>query len=161
MLEQCERQLQLTPAPNEPNRERVYRIQHVLEKTYTATVEAGSNGIYLEAADSWEVMRKSLSRVLNFDAIYDGYVAEKPTPERFLDTLTRLEREVFNIDQPPAKGRRQAFLRVGKPIHLQDYLPDYGRDRAATVTQLTQRLQQTVQSNLDVLSEATARDISW
>lgn len=161
ILEQCEQQLKLTPAPNEPNRERVYRIQHVLEKTYTATVEEGSNGVYIDGADSWEVMRKSLSRVLNFDAIYDGYVAERPTPERFLDTLTRMEREVFNIDQPPAKGRRQAFLRVGKPVHLKDYLTDYGRDRSATVTQLTQQLQQTVQRNLDVLSEATAKDISW
>jgi 1-acyl-sn-glycerol-3-phosphate acyltransferase len=161
VLEQCEQQLKLTPALNEPNRERVYRIQHALEKAYTATGEEGSNGVYIDGADSWEVMRKSLSRVLNFDAIYDGYVAERPTPERFLDTLIRLEREVFNIDQPPAKGRRQAFLRVGKPVRLKDHLADYGRDRSATVTQLTQQLQQTVQRNLNVLSEATARDISW
>lgn len=160
VLEQCEQHLKLTPAPSEPNRERVYRIQQTLETRYTTAVEAG-NGVYVDGTDGWEVMRKSLSRVLNFDAIYDGYVAENPTPERFLDTLIRLEREVFNIDQPAAKGRRQAFLRVGKPVNLQDHLAAYKRDRSTTVKTVTQQLQATVQHNLNVLSEATARDISW
>jgi 1-acyl-sn-glycerol-3-phosphate acyltransferase len=160
ILEQCEQRLRLTPAPGEPNRERVYRIQHALEKRYSV-LEDGSNGVLVDGTDEWEVMRKSLARVLNFDAIYDGYVAEHPTPERFLDTLTRLEREVFNIDQPAPKGHQQAFLRVGQPINLKDYLADYKHDRTGTIKHLTQQLQEQVQKNLDVLSEATARDISW
>lgn len=106
-------------------------------------------------------MRRSLSRVLNFDAIYDGYVAERPTPERFLDTLIRLERSVFEIDQPVTKGHRQAFLRIGQPVNLRHYRDDYQRDRSATVQRLTHQFQQTVQRNLDMLSDATARDISW
>lgn len=160
ILEQCEQRLRLSAAPTLPNRERVYRIQHALENRYSLS-EDGSNAILVNGTDEWEVMRKSLARVLNFDAIYDGYVAEKPTPERFLDTLTRLEREVFDIDQPPPKGHRQAFLRIGQPINLKDYLGDYGRDRTNTVKDVTQELQQRVQRNLDILSEATARDISW
>jgi 1-acyl-sn-glycerol-3-phosphate acyltransferase len=159
ILEQCERRLNLTPARNEPNRERVYRIQHALKNRYS--LEDISNNMIVNGIDEWEVMRKSLARVLNFDAIYDGYVAERPTPERFLDTLTRLEREVFNIDQPAPKALRQAYLRVGQPINLKDYLADYADDRTATVKALTEQLQQTVQKNLDILSEATARDISW
>ncbi len=160
ILAQCEQRLSLTPAPHEPNRERVYRIQQALERRYDLN-EDGSNQILVNGADEWELMRQSLARVLNFDALYVGYVSEHPTPERFLDTLTRLERSVFNIDQPPPKGQQQAFLRVGCPLNLQDYLPDYERDRQGTVRQLTQQLQQTVQTNLDLLSQATARDISW
>lgn len=160
VLEQCEQRLKLTPAPGEPNRERVYRIQHTLENHYSLE-EDGSHSIIVNGTDAWEEMRKSIARVLNFDAIYDGYVAERPTPERFLDTLIRLEREVFNIDQPLPKGHQQAFLRVGQPVNLKNYLADYKRDRSATVKGLTQTLQQTVQKNLDILSEATARDISW
>lgn len=160
VLQQCEQRLKLTPAPGEPDRERVYRIQHAIEKRYHLE-EDGSNSIIVNGTDQWEEMRKAIARVLNFDAIYDGYVAERPTPERFLDTLIRLEREVFNIDQPPPKSHRQAFLRVGKPISLKAYLADYGQDRSATVKVLTQTLQQTVQKNLNILSEATARDISW
>ncbi len=160
ILQQCEQRLNLTPAPDEPNRERVYRIQHAIENRYAAGVE-GSNGVSVNGPEEWEEMRKSLTRVLNFDAIYDGYVAEKPTPERFLDTLVRLERSIFHIDQPPPKGPQQAFLRVGQPINLRDYLEDYEHNRAATIKTLTQQLQHKVQQNLDILSEATARDISW
>jgi hypothetical protein len=159
ILQRCEQRLRLTPAAGEPNRERVYRIQHVLKTRYSA--DDSTNSLLSDGTDEWEVMRKSIARMLNFDAIYDGYVAERPTPERFLDTLTRLEREVFDIDQPPSKGHQQAFLRVGQPVNLRDHLAAYGQDRTHTVTALTQQLQQTVQKNLDILSEATARDISW
>lgn len=164
VLAQCEQQLQLTSAPDQPTRERVYRMQHALENRYSqdssdpGSGEAGNGDSW---TDSWEVMRKSLSRLLNFDAIYDGYVGEKPTPERFLDTLTRLEREVFDIDQPASKAKRQAFLRVGRPLNLRDFLADYGQNRSETIATVTQQVQQTVQKNLDVLSEATARGISW
>ena len=160
VLTQCEQRLQLTPTPNEPNRERVYRIQRAIEQRYDLN-EDGSNQILVNGTDEWEVMRQSLARLLNFDALYVGYVSEHPTPERFLDTLTRLERAIFNIDQPSAKGQQQALLRIGQLLNLRDYLPDYERDRQATVRQLTQQLQQTVQSNLDLLSQASARGISW
>jgi hypothetical protein len=160
VLTQCEQRLSLTPTPDEPNRERVYRIQRAIERRYELN-EDGSNQILVNGSDEWEVMRKSLARVLNFDALYVGYVSESPTPERFLDTLTRLERSMFDINQPPPKGNQQALVRVGQPLKLQDFLPDYEQNRQSTVRSLTQRLQQTVQTNLDLLSQASARDISW
>ncbi|MBF2001503.1 MAG: 1-acyl-sn-glycerol-3-phosphate acyltransferase [Synechococcales cyanobacterium M58_A2018_015] len=153
ILQQCEQRLGVTPIPGIANRERVYHMQQLLEDRYSVFLADGT--------DSWEVLHKALGRVLNFDAIYDGYVAEKPTPERFLDTLIRLEREVFNIDQPTPKGYRQAFLRVGTPVPLKPYLNDYAKNRTATVKTLVHELQQTVQTNLNLLSEATARGISW
>ncbi|MBI4783574.1 MAG: 1-acyl-sn-glycerol-3-phosphate acyltransferase [Oscillatoriophycideae cyanobacterium NC_groundwater_1537_Pr4_S-0.65um_50_18] len=153
VLQQCEEQLALTSATGEADRERVYRIRHVLETRQSTLLPDGRDG--------WDVMLQATMRVLNFDAIYDGYVSEKPTPERFLDTLIRLEREVFKIDQPPPKGYRQAYLRIGKPINLKEYVADYRRDRAGTVDDVVQKLHHTVQRNLDVLAEATARGISW
>ncbi|MBD3882227.1 1-acyl-sn-glycerol-3-phosphate acyltransferase [Phormidium tenue FACHB-886] len=153
VLQQCEQQLGLSSAVGEPDRERVYRIRHALELR--------QNTLLADGTDGWQVMLRATVRVLNFDAIYDGYVSEKPTPERFLDTLIRLEREVFKIDQPKPKGFRQAFLRIGEPINLRDWIKEYDRDRSKTVSTLATRLHQTVQRNLDVLSEATARGISW
>jgi len=153
VLRQCEAHLGLTPVRGEPDRERVYRIRHALEHRSSTLLPDGTDG--------WDVMLQATARVLNFDAIYDGYVSEKPTPERFLDTLIRLEREIFKIDQPSPKGYRQAYLRIGKPINLKQHVADYRRDRATTVDQIVQQLHQTVQRNLDVLSEATARGISW
>ncbi len=92
---------------------------------------------------------------MNFDAIYDGYVAQNPTQERFLDTLTRLEREVFDIDKPPPKGHRQARVKIGEPLNLKDVFADYQRDRAYTVNAVMLEIQQAVQKNLDLLNQET------
>ncbi|ASC73528.1 hypothetical protein XM38_044950 [Halomicronema hongdechloris C2206] len=141
VLDACEAQLGLSAAPETPVRERVYRIQHALRN--------GSDSEPSELFFSPESVEKATARLLNFDAICDGYVAANPTPERFLDTLIRLEREVFEIDQPPPKGHRQAILRLGTPINLKDAFADYCQDRTATVERLTNQAQAAVQAMLD------------
>jgi hypothetical protein len=166
VLQRCEQDLNLTSALGEPNRERVYRIRHMLDRQRNLSLRGQpthSESAVAPIPDAMplDAMSQAMIRVLNFDAIYDGYVAEKPTPERFLDTLVRFEREVFNIDKPRPKAHRQAFLRVGQPVQLQEYLDAYSTDRAGTVADLVQQLQQTTQHNLDTLSDATARGISW
>ncbi|HEY9661811.1 MAG TPA: lysophospholipid acyltransferase family protein, partial [Allocoleopsis sp.] len=83
VLQQCEQRLELASNPKDPDRERVYRVRHALEQQQSLVLAGVS--------DPWAMTAKAMMRVLNFDAIYDGYVGEKPTPERFLDTLTRLE----------------------------------------------------------------------
>ena len=148
-LQQCELRLGLTPALNEPHRERVYRIRHILSSRI--------NTILPDGTDGWDVIRKASLRMLNFDAIYDGYVAAHPTPERFLDTLVRFEREMFNIDQPQPKGHRQAILQVGEPVNLKDYFAAYVHNRSATVDLLLEQLQGTMQKNLNELSERSPR----
>ncbi|NEO70680.1 1-acyl-sn-glycerol-3-phosphate acyltransferase [Moorena sp. SIO3H5] len=140
LLSECEQKLELTPATMTPSRERVYKIQSVLK----------SRAQELEQFDetTYESIYQATIRLLNFDAIYDGYVAASPTPERFLDTLTRLEREVFKFDRPLVKGHRKAMLRIGDPINIKDHFESYRKNRAGTVEMLTQQLQQTVQENL-------------
>lgn len=146
LLQHCEQTLAITSAPGEPARERVYRIQHILESRAEAL---GTDDVW-----TYESIYKATTRLLNFDAIYDGYVAADPTPERFLDTLTRLEREVFGIDQPPPKGYRNVLLRIGEPVNLKDHFERYQRERSGTITTVTQQIQQTVQSNLDSLNSS-------
>lgn len=138
VLQQCEQQLGLTSALGELDRERTYRIQQALEEPIA------SDGIW-----KWEFISKAAWRVLNFDAIYDGYVAAKLTPERFLDTLIRLERDVFNIDRPRPKGHRQALLRVAEPLNLKDWFADYQQNRTIIVKTVTQKIHQQVQENLE------------
>jgi 1-acyl-sn-glycerol-3-phosphate acyltransferase len=143
VLQQCEFRLGLTSAAGEPDRERVYRIRNVLSNRQSTLLPDGTDG--------WDVIGRASMRMLNFDAIYDGYVAANPTPERFLDTLIRFEREVFEIDQPAPKGYRHAWLEVGEPVNLKDYFPAYVKDRSRTVDQLLNLLQQTMQKNLNHL----------
>lgn len=142
VLAACEQTLGIA-ASTDRVRERVYRIQY--------TLEANAEQLVGEEFWTYNAVHKAAARLLNFDAIYDGYVADHPTPERFLETLTRLERAVFNIDQPPPKGYRRVLVRLGEPLNLKDYFADYQRDRAATVALLTQTVHQTTQQNLDKL----------
>jgi 1-acyl-sn-glycerol-3-phosphate acyltransferase len=143
VLQSCEQKLGIA-ASNEPARERVYRIQ--------AKLEAQAESI--ASADFWtyEAIHQATARLLNFDAIYDGYVAANPTAERFLDTLTRLERAVFAIEPPLPKGFRHVLIHIADPVNLKDYLASYQKARSLTVETLTAQLHQTVQTNLDRLN---------
>jgi len=139
ILNYCEQTLKLSPNAHEPLRERVYRIQRSLE------AQAGVLDLRTH-----EAIARAAAQLLNFNALSDGYVAANPTPERFLDTLTRLERAVFGIDQPPPKGDRTVILRVGEPVNLKQHLDHYTQDRAKTVEMLTDKLRSTVQASLDL-----------
>ncbi|MDX2213672.1 MAG: 1-acyl-sn-glycerol-3-phosphate acyltransferase [Oculatellaceae cyanobacterium bins.114] len=139
VLQRCEQTLQITPAPKDLLRERVYRIQHTLEAHAEHLPEDGW---------TYESLNQATARLLNFDAIYDGYVAANPTSERFLDTLIRLERAVFKIDQPIPKGYRRVLMHVGDPVNLKTYFEQYQSDRPTTITTLVEHLRQTVQNNL-------------
>ena len=139
LLDYCEQELQIAPAPQLPNRERVYKIQAIL---------ADLNATESDLDPKYQHLQLTTVRLLNFDAIYDGYVADEPTPERFFATLDRLEREIFQIDRPKAKGLRHARVKIGTPINLLEYCASESGDRQKLVTQLTQTIQQTVQTNL-------------
>jgi 1-acyl-sn-glycerol-3-phosphate acyltransferase len=146
VLQQCEQTLGLTPAPHDADRERVYRILNALESRQSPTT-----------TETWDAMNRLMVRFLNFEAIYDGYVAAYPTPERFLDTLIRLEREVFAIDeQPPPKGFRQAIVWVGEPIDLKDHYTAYVQNRTATIDALTQEIRTRMQDNLTQLAKESS-----
>ncbi|GAB4371753.1 MAG: hypothetical protein Kow00121_13560 [Elainellaceae cyanobacterium] len=144
VIQEGEQRLSINSASGDLIRERVYRIQHA--------IRTKADAIEPDPTFTPELVEKAMSRLLNFDAIYASYVAEKPTPERFLDTLIRLEREVFNIDQPPPKGFRRAQLQLGKPVNLKDHFDAYRHDRAASVSQLVSEFHHTVQTRLDQLN---------
>ncbi len=159
ILENCEQHLGIASNANELARERTYRIEYAL-KTKADEFESEeampkSDMLQGARASNFKLIEKSVKRLLNFDAIYDGYVAENPTPERFLDTLTRLEREVFDIDKPPPKGYRQVRIKVGEPVNFKDFFADYQRDRTYTVNTVMLKIQQAVQENLDLLNQET------
>ncbi len=147
VLTECEQTLGLTMPPHFSMRERTYKIQAVIEE------QRGESGT-LDNGTADKLYQATV-RLLNFAAIYDGYVGEHPTSERFLDTLMRLEKEVFQLPKPVAKGPRKAVVRVGEPVNLREYVQAYKQDKGTTTTQLTQQLQQAVQTNLDLMKSAS------
>ncbi|MFK8182950.1 MAG: lysophospholipid acyltransferase family protein [Phormidesmis sp.] len=148
-VRKCEAKLNIEPAENLALRERVYKVQALLEDAEQADTPITHEEQIDREAVFWDTVR-----LLNFDAIYDGYVAESPTAERFLDTLIRLEREVFHLKDAPHKAPRKACFYVGDPINLKDYLADYKGDRTGTVNRLSEQLRTTMQQSLNQMSTA-------
>lgn len=140
MLNYCEEKLEMPQTDRFADRERVYKIQSVLSSLTDSTDKT-----YID----YEHIYLTTVRLLNFDAIYDGYIAEKPTPERFFATIDRLEKEVFKCDRPKFKGWRRAVVKIGEPIDLKDYWQEYQSDRQSVIDRLTRTLQQIVQAHLD------------
>lgn len=144
VLHSCEQALAISTSPTEPLRERVYRIQQKL----------ATNATVPSLTDHWtkDMIQTATARLLNFDAIHHRYVASDPTPERFLDTLTRLERALFGVDQPLPKGDRMVWLQIGDPLNVQDWMEAYREERDRTTTQLTELMRQRVQNGLDAIN---------
>lgn len=140
MLNYCEEKLEIAPATQVADRERVYKIQSLL-----SSLADSDRQQFVE----YEHLYLTTVRLLNFDAIYDGYIAAKPTLERFFATIDRLEKEVFNCDRPKFKGRRKAVIKIGTIINLKQYWQDYQSDRQSIIDKLTELVQQEVAANLD------------
>ncbi len=84
-------------------------------------------------------------------AFRDDYLAEKPTPERMAETLTKLEREVLGKQIRSPLAKRRAILRIAPPLDVQEYL---AREKAGApldevIEAIVVRLHETLQSTLD------------
>ena len=100
--------------------------------------------IHEELLQKFQRFYPDLERLINFIAISDGYVAEERSPERFLDVIVRLEREVFGTSK--MRGPRVASVRVGKPKNLRECYDTYKTQKRETVEQITLELETTVQA---------------
>ena len=106
--------------------------------------------IHEEQLQKFQQFYPDLERLINFISISDGYVAEDPSPERYLDVILRLEREVFG--QAEMRGPRVASVRVGEPIDLRENYDSYRTRKRETVEQITHELEASVQSLIGGLS---------
>ncbi len=100
--------------------------------------------IHEESLQKFQQFYPDLERLINFIAISDGYVAEEQSPERFLDVIIRLEREVFGTSK--MRGPRVASVRVGEPKNLREYYDTYKTQKRETVEQITLELETVVQT---------------
>ncbi len=97
---------------------------------------------------------RDLHRLQNFIAITGDYVAAEATAERFLDVLGRLEAEVFGAVR--FRVPREALVRVGAPIRLEERYAAYRQHKREVVAEVTSRLESEIRVLLRELSrEAT------
>jgi len=84
--------------------------------------------------------------VETFVSVTGQYVKEKPTAERFAETILLLNDLVNRIkgNSPfsrPQLGKQKVKITIGQPISISERQADYKHDRKVAVTQLTQDLQ--------------------
>ena len=89
--------------------------------------------------------------VENFVAVTGHYVREKPTVERFAETLFLLRDTIVLIEgrnpfPRPSLGAQVAYLSVGEPLSVSDRWPAYQQNRRRAIAELTGDLQQSMQA---------------
>lgn len=95
--------------------------------------------IHEEQLQKFQQFYPDLERLINFIAITDGYVAEEPSAERYLEVIFRLEKEVYG--KGSMRGPRVASIRAGEPIDLLKYYNTYKTKKKETVEEITIELE--------------------
>ncbi len=92
-------------------------------------------------------MLDDLRRLANWVAVQDTYIATHPTPERFIDTLRRMEYEVLGTVK--LNARKRCLVRLAEPFDIREFGPAYAQDRKGTVGAICSRAEQAVQALLE------------
>ena len=92
---------------------------------------------------------QDLRRLQNFLMVTDGYVAERMSGERFLDVISRLEREV--LGKVRHRVRREAVVRIAPPIDLGQRYEAYRQRKRETVAEVTAEVEGCVRALLTEL----------
>lgn len=105
--------------------------------------------LHAEKATEIKGFYKDLDRVVNFVSIYDGYIKEHMTQERFADVLERIEHEVFG--KTTIKGPRCIIIDVGHPIDLRSYQQEYKTSKKVALQKITDDLSSQMNGMLETL----------
>jgi 1-acyl-sn-glycerol-3-phosphate acyltransferase len=106
---------------------------------------------------------RDLDRLANWIAMYDGYVAARPSTERMADLLHRLEIEALGpwpdaiavhdlFPHSLLRGMRRCHVRLGEPVDVAARYADYRADKRTTVEALTRQFETAVQGLLDEMA---------
>ena len=147
ILSQMESFMELVPQPDWNPLRRVRAIQNRIDGEIYREVDEMTEyerGVHTQRVDKFRQFYTDLRRIVNSIAIYEGYIGENPSQERFLDVITRLEAEVFGRSK--VKGPLHAFVRIGKPKNLLASYEAYKKEKRQTTQQVTLELETEVQN---------------
>ena len=154
ILSQMEEFMGVIPQPTVLPMTRVRSLKNIIDaEIYRETEELSTyeRQIHEQRLEKFQEFYPDLNRLFNFIAIYDGYVGETQSPERFLEVITRIEREVFGDSKP--RGPRIAFMRFGTPKNLLDRYETYKQNKKQTVQDITLELETEVQALISDMSQ--------
>lgn len=151
VVSRLEQQLNVTPKPGETLLDRIRALFNAVDRIVFEEPAASDyeRQLAVQSQRAAENLYHDLWRLLKFVAIYDGYVRESMTVERYMDVLGLMEAEVCG--ERPIWGPRRALVEVGEPVNLKDHLVAYTEDRRGAVTEVTKRIESAVCEMLEKL----------
>lgn len=145
-----EGKINLEPKPNDTFVDRVRRIRGAIHQIRTDPDQEMEHRV----AAGWSDEAILAMRILSYS---DPYVSEKPTLDRFAETVEKLSEDLYSKwDQP--FGERRATMKIGTPINLAERLEGFGKKARVAVSELTRDIESSVQSGLDELFEANTEE---
>lgn len=151
VIERMERDLAISPRDGEPILNRIRSLFNEVDRIVFDKPPASEYEQHL-AAQRQQAARNQyhdLWRLLRFVAIYDGYVGESMTVERYMDVLGLMDAEVFG--RRHAWGPRQARVDVGEPIDLRDRYTAYIANKRGEIADVTLAMESVVGQMLSAL----------
>jgi 1-acyl-sn-glycerol-3-phosphate acyltransferase len=151
-----ERQLGIVPTERQTLLDRIRAMFNAVDRIVYDEAPASEyeQRLAIERQQTARTLYEDLWRLLQFVAIYDGYVRESMTVERFMDVLGLLELEIFKTRR--LWGPRKAWLKVGDPIDLKDHVLAYDQNKRDTVQAINSRLESSVRENLEAMEKTCA-----
>ncbi|MEM9273963.1 MAG: 1-acyl-sn-glycerol-3-phosphate acyltransferase [Cyanobacteria bacterium P01_F01_bin.143] len=127
--------------------DRIYRDDIAELESLAPAVKGLANLVASEA----ELRLWHMRLVENLVSVTGRYVAEKPTVERFADTILLLWKIVARLKgesnlKQPFLGEKWAQFTVQKPLMVANYWDDYKSNRRQAVAKLTQDLQTSLEN---------------
>jgi len=151
VVSRLEKRLDVNPREGQVLLDRIRTLFNTVDRIVHEEPDATDyeRQLALERQQAVRNLYDDLWRVLQFVAIYDGYVSESMTVDRFMDVLCLLEMEVLN--ERRIWGPRKARITVGDPVDLKDHFSSYKTNRRGVVEDVTLALESSVRQMLDAL----------
>jgi 1-acyl-sn-glycerol-3-phosphate acyltransferase len=153
IVRRIELQLELTPRADQSLLDRTRALFNAVDRIVLEEPEASEyeQKLISERQQATRVLYDDLWRVLQLIAIYDGYVSESMTVERFMDVLCVLEMEV--LGKRMIWGPRKAMVKVGDPVDLKDHFSSYQTNRRGVIQEVTLDVESQVRQMLSALAD--------
>lgn len=80
------------------------------------------------------------------------YLTEKPTIDRYDETVERIA-EDFHSKAMPRTGPRRVMVRVHQPVEVSEFISAAGGNTREAISKITQAMHETIQKGIDQLNE--------
>ncbi len=122
------------------------RVKEVRRAIIEARENAAGNASK-EQERQWSADMDNMFLVTQLYSYPGNYMEAKPTIERMAETLDKLEEDALNAAYPTVHGDREVLVRFDQPIDL-----PMGKEKRMAPAELTDQLEQRVQSMLDEMN---------